>query len=87
MQERRARRTAPSARLDESTNRCTMNRPIRERVLRHNSFKAGREGGRWRGEGGMWVRRKWRSVTKNVKDWVLWRRNDMKMDWEDRSHR
>ena len=34
----------------------------------------------------MWVRRKWRTVTDNVKDWVLWRRNDMKMYWGDRVH-
>lgn len=64
-----------------------MNTPMRERVLRHKSFKSGREGGRRRGEGVMWVRRKWRSVTENVKDWVLWRRNGMKMDLEDRLHK
>lgn len=33
----------------------------------------------------MWVRRKWRTVTENVKGWVVWR-NDMKMGREDRLH-
>lgn len=64
-----------------------MTRPIRARIGRGHSFKAGREGGRRRGEGGMWVRRKIRKVKEVARDWMLWRRNDAKMDWEDWMHR
>lgn len=89
-QGRRARREErviiPSRRLDESTTEYTMTRPIRARIGRGKSFKPGREGGR-RGRGGMWVRRNIRKVKEVARDWMRWRTNDAKMDWEDRMHK
>ena len=73
----------PSRRLDGSIIEEEMPRPIRDVVGRNKSFRAGREGGQRRGEGGMWVRRKWRVV----KDWMTWHRNDAKMDYEDKLHK
>ena len=77
----------PSNRLDRSIVREIIDRYMGARIGRGKSFKAGREGGRRRGEGVMWMRRNLRKVKDGIKDWMLWRRNDMKMDWEDRLHR